>query len=636
MPESSWESLRLEFKQLRVDCAIDPPIATAGRLTAIWTAQPTSEQRRWRLNYWNAKDGSGIKERFKSRAKYAAAKRGFSGSGDDAVFYWLDQIKAYAPKAYIGVTTLRDGADGVDEVYSIEILDICGLSADYCWECEADEIRTRSPHVEPPELARSGILAHGTAPAATTDLELPSKFQNAFETARSKAELEYATRAQRFPNHPQFANSGLHLPLLIHTVFFEFCIQARNACRDREWTAAQVRRAVDVAWPAICDFYVVREHGGGSAEQKSTYRAIVWQTVTDDPRWKQHLADLASLGEIHSQQGPPAKATHTSDLSDLSPEANTRIERALTDAQAHLKGSIHAEDNDTAMIHYFDGMAWEYIVTRPAAAFEALVDRIGEKASAIFNGRPDVLSDRKQYWIAETRERAANGIEGEKLPVNVQPRQAPIFNELRGQFRGLLGAGRDLDAMFKDGGRSEISHRPGDPALDESLRRGFEQLARRAMATLGFRFAEPARAVKYWLDLLRQEVPHLNNCHLSRVCFESGKFCMELETRALEASSPENAIPERDAQQLSPRRGARGGTAAGPVPLFPKRAKWLSDRLRERSWNKHDLSRFGGPDHKTTQKVLDGFAIREDALAKVAEALSKRLGEVTVVEIPQD
>ena len=69
---------------------------------------------------------------------------------------------------------------------------------------------------------------------------------------------------------------------------------------------------------------------------------------------------------------------------------------------------------------------------------------------------------------------------------------------------------------------------------------------------------------------------------------------------------------------------------------FPARASWLKERLRERAWNKHDLSRQGGPDNKTVQKVLDGFRVREDVLQKIADALSKRRGAVTVIDIPQD
>ena len=75
-------------------------------------------------------------------------------------------------------------------------------------------------------------------------------------------------------------------------------------------------------------------------------------------------------------------------------------------------------------------------------------------------------------------------------------------------------------------------------------------------------------------------------------------------------------------------------------PRFPDRAAWLNERLRERSWNKHDVSRQGGPDRKTVQKILDGEHVREDVLERVAAALSKaprskNLPPITMLDIPQ-
>ncbi len=74
---------------------------------------------------------------------------------------------------------------------------------------------------------------------------------------------------------------------------------------------------------------------------------------------------------------------------------------------------------------------------------------------------------------------------------------------------------------------------------------------------------------------------------------------------------------------------------------FPNRAAWLAKRLQERSWNRHDLSRQGGPNWKTVQKVLDGQPIREDklellALALSKASLSKKLPKVTLLDIPSD
>lgn len=70
-------------------------------------------------------------------------------------------------------------------------------------------------------------------------------------------------------------------------------------------------------------------------------------------------------------------------------------------------------------------------------------------------------------------------------------------------------------------------------------------------------------------------------------------------------------------------------------PDLQKRAAWLRKRLAERAWNKHDLFRQGGPDHKSVQKILDGRKVREDVLEKVADALSKKHSKVTVLDIPQ-
>ena len=75
-------------------------------------------------------------------------------------------------------------------------------------------------------------------------------------------------------------------------------------------------------------------------------------------------------------------------------------------------------------------------------------------------------------------------------------------------------------------------------------------------------------------------------------------------------------------------------------PKFPERAAWLKGRLGERGWNKHDVSRQGGPDHKTVQKILDGRRVREDVLEPLATALSKapsakKLPPVSLLDIPQ-
>jgi hypothetical protein len=151
-PSDFWEGLRLDFMQLRKECAINPPLLPAGRLTAIWTAHPAPGS--WRLDYWNSKDGSGVTKRFEWHAQSAAARLGCAEEGHAALSFWLDNVGRDAPASHIRTINSSGPAD-VDALFSREILDICGLSADYCRKCAADEMRPRVPvraeEQQPPE-----------------------------------------------------------------------------------------------------------------------------------------------------------------------------------------------------------------------------------------------------------------------------------------------------------------------------------------------------------------------------------------------------------------------------------------------------------------------------------------------------
>jgi hypothetical protein len=166
------------------------------------------------------------------------------------------------------------------------------------------------------ERSRRTGKAHRASPDNAADdnlngvmnlVELPAKFQSSFEAAKAKAELEYATRAERFPHHPQFADPALHFPKLIQDVFFAFCTEARNASRAGVWSVAQTRKASDAALPVICDFYFVRECGSDSNAKKSRFRVTFTRTVVHDPQWKRHNLDLAELAERKSIPSGGAK-----------------------------------------------------------------------------------------------------------------------------------------------------------------------------------------------------------------------------------------------------------------------------------------------------------------------------------------
>ena len=76
--------------------------------------------------------------------------------------------------------------------------------------------------------------------------------------------------------------------------------------------------------------------------------------------------------------------------------------------------------------------------------------------------------------------------------------------------------------------------------------------------------------------------------------------------------------------------------AAKVEAAFPARASWLKDRLLERGWSNSDPSGHEGPDRKTVQKILRGDAVRNDVLQKLADALSRRHGKTSVLDVPQD
>ena len=79
------------------------------------------------------------------------------------------------------------------------------------------------------------------------------------------------------------------------------------------------------------------------------------------------------------------------------------------------------------------------------------------------------------------------------------------------------------------------------------------------------------------------------------------------------------------------------------TPLFPNRAAWLAAKLAERGWSKHDLQENNGPEHRTTQKILEGSGVQENVLLKVVSGLSQKarlrgqpLSPVALSDIPND
>jgi hypothetical protein len=114
--------------------------------------------------------------------------------------------------------------------------------------------------------------------------------------------------------------------------------------------------------------------------------------------------------------------------------------------------------------------------------------------------------------------------------------------------------------------------------------------------------------------------------------------CRDLP-RTLETSSPERKVSVAKACEIEAAIGREamklGPWAARQTERYPARAAWLRERLAERDWNEHDVESHNGPDHKTTKKVLDGFAVREGVLEKITAALSQKYAKVELAHIPQ-
>jgi hypothetical protein len=83
--------------------------------------------------------------------------------------------------------------------------------------------------------------------------------------------------------------------------------------------------------------------------------------------------------------------------------------------------------------------------------------------------------------------------------------------------------------------------------------------------------------------------------------------------------------------------------AAGEKPGFPERAQWLNDRVQERGWNEYALYQHGGPDPKTTKRVLAGKKVYPSRLKKIADGLNncrengkRKFPELKLSDIPSN
>jgi hypothetical protein len=98
----------------------------------------------------------------------------------------------------------------------------------------------------------------------------------------------------------------------------------------------------------------------------------------------------------------------------------------------------------------------------------------------------------------------------------------------------------------------------------------------------------------------------------------------EGRSRPIPTTGPTAPEPKRTSRNLEQR--------------FPNRARWLRDRLRERGWSTNKPSGFGGPDHKTIKRILEGQPVQDGTIDKLLVALNQvdKLGKLRAEHVPPD
>lgn len=221
----------------------------------------------------------------------------------------------------------------------------------------------------------------------------------------------------------------------------------------------------------------------------------------------------------------------------------------------------------------------------------------------------------------------------ESSPVRADPKTEKLFKQTARIAFGLLRNSRDPNILAL----SDTLREPCQVWLDlmRNENRGFERVVQirteHFSAFLRAKLegvAEPAHATRV-----------LDDGNILGVFAESATFWDDINARELEAAvrAPEGGSPKPTrANHLE--RSRDGRQKAARSPEFPNRAVWLKARLEERAWNKHDLSRCGGLEHRTVQRMLNGLKVQDGILEKVAKGLSvhRKAKPVTSSDVPVD
>jgi hypothetical protein len=454
--------------------------------------------------------------------------------------------------------------------------------------------------------ASKGTPAQAMPRTLSELVELPSRLQDQFEAAKATAELAHARLFESFPQNPDLVGHTLNHIVLTQSVFFAYCKGARSACRKHFWSLVKTREASEAALAIICDYYFVRKNPDSSEAQRSAFRNAFAEGVRLDARWTEHLTDLAGLPGT-------APETVTEDRVEsrhpgaLPTKTRARVQAINAKCLATLRsGTLRHQAICTVLQECYDVLIDGYrehhdnlpevVLTTdiPATLLKLAVDVGWLEPSILDESESDQHNPRRNYlvepvyrnWLSELLE---SRMEYWRARTNAEP-------------FGIELPKPDFVIMKL----------PAATAEGLLLQAHEELKARNAPR----KFLEPA---------------------LRNILMAAGVAPSEITTermiRLMEEHVGDPTIPlELVPQSVPP------GDSAAPAPT---RADWLSDRLRERKWNKHDVRRHNGPDHKTVQKILDGFPVREEILGKLAQALSmvsaaNKLPPVKPLDIPRN
>lgn len=166
---------------------------------------------------------------------------------------------------------------------------------------------------------------------------------------------------------------------------------------------------------------------------------------------------------------------------------------------------------------------------------------------------------------------------------------------------------------------------------DYKIKDSFKNVAQSAAIELGHPGGDDS--LFFWLDLLRRDghcfTPFGLGGQIYRVCEASADYCVKRETDVRRATR-EPTLEENGELQIANQTGA-----APPTTKFPNRATWLEDQLRRRKWSVYVLSDCGGPDAKTSRKILACDHVGERVLERLVEALNKKLTTWDGTQLPR-